>query len=53
MVVVSVSLFPHVFVAESNPLMHFQVHWLKVDFGKWKDEDESGAEDEPAAGAAG
>lgn len=22
-----------------------QVHWLKVDFDKWKDEDDSGAEE--------
>lgn len=25
-----------------------KAHWLKVDFSKWKDEDESGAEDMPA-----
>ncbi|CAJ0941007.1 unnamed protein product, partial [Mesorhabditis belari] len=30
-----------------------KVHWLKVDFGKWKDEDESDIDDEPAAGASG
>ncbi|KJH53165.1 CS domain protein [Dictyocaulus viviparus] len=31
-----------------------KVHWLKVDFDKWKDEDDSGAEDGmPSYGGAG
>ncbi|VDL78464.1 unnamed protein product [Nippostrongylus brasiliensis] len=31
-----------------------KVHWLKVDFDKWKDEDDSGAEDDmPNFGAPG
>ncbi|KAK6036202.1 hypothetical protein COOONC_26293 [Cooperia oncophora] len=30
-----------------------QVHWLKVDFDKWKDEDDSGAEDGMPFGGSG
>ncbi|CAP38028.2 Protein CBG21192 [Caenorhabditis briggsae] len=30
-----------------------KVHWLKVDFGKWKDEDEDEEVDEAAAGVGG
>uniref|UniRef100_A0A1I7V556 CS domain-containing protein n=1 Tax=Caenorhabditis tropicalis TaxID=1561998 RepID=A0A1I7V556_9PELO len=30
-----------------------KAHWLKVDFGKWKDEDEDADEAEEAAGASG
>lgn len=30
-----------------------KAHWLKIDFGKWKDEDDSDAEGEVGAGAPG